>query len=120
MIQVILSKSDEELQIRVNGKLMKKYYLKMPLPKQKQCDSVGGKNTKRAKLETERKIIAQVPNCNYLGYLIPHNDEDISIKIKRHNKTNGIAKGHFGKHMTTEPKLRIHNITSNFANSVNC
>jgi hypothetical protein len=42
--QVILAKSNEELQINGNGKLMRKYYMKIPLPKQKQCDYVWGKN----------------------------------------------------------------------------
>jgi hypothetical protein len=54
--------------------------MKIPLPKQKQRDSV------EEKLETEGKIIAQVSNFNYLGYLISHDDEHISIKIQRYNK----------------------------------
>jgi hypothetical protein len=28
---------------------------------------------------------------------------------------NGIITGHFGKHMTTETKLRIYNVTSKVA-----
>jgi hypothetical protein len=44
--QVMLSKSDEELEIKVNGELIKEYNMKIPLPKQKQCDSVGEKHKK--------------------------------------------------------------------------
>jgi bisphosphoglycerate-independent phosphoglycerate mutase (AlkP superfamily) len=76
----------------------------------KQWDSV--EKTRRAKLGTEGKIIENVSNFNYLGYLISNNDNDISIKLQRFNKINGKIKGQFGKHMTTETKLRMHNTTS--------
>jgi hypothetical protein len=45
-----------------------------------------------------------------LGNLIS-NEKDINIKLQRYNKINGIIKRHFGKHMTVDTKLRIHNIT---------
>jgi hypothetical protein len=45
-------------------------------------------------------------NFNYLGYIISDDDNDVSIKLQRYNKLNGIIKGHFCKHMTTETKLQ--------------
>jgi hypothetical protein len=62
--------------------------------------------------------MAQV--SNHLGYLKSHDDKDTSIKYKDVIKRMVLVKGHLAKHMTTEPKLRIHNITSNSANSVHC
>jgi hypothetical protein len=37
---------------------------------------------------------------------------NINAKLQRYNKINGIIKRHFGKQMTTDAKLRLHNITS--------
>jgi hypothetical protein len=39
-------------------------------------------------------------------------EKDINAKLQRYNKMNGIIKRHFRKHMTTDTKLRLHNITS--------
>lgn len=63
------------------------------------------KNIKRVKLESEGKIIKQVSNFNYLGYIISDDDNDISIKLQWYNKLNGMTKGHFCTCMTTETKL---------------
>jgi hypothetical protein len=57
------------------------------------------------KIETEGKIIDQVSNFKYLGYLISNDDKDMNIKLERNNKTKGIIKCHFGKYMTTDTKL---------------
>jgi hypothetical protein len=38
--------------------------------------------------------------------------KDIDIKLQTYNKLNGIIKRNFGKQMTTETKLKLHNITS--------
>jgi hypothetical protein len=37
---------------------------------------------------------------------------NINAKLQRYNKINGIIKRHFGKQMTTDTTLRLHNITS--------
>jgi hypothetical protein len=63
------------------------------------------------KVEIERKIIEQTSNFCYLAYLLS-NDDNISIGLQKCIKMNGIIEGQFGKHMTTETKLRIHKITS--------
>jgi hypothetical protein len=46
-----------------------KYDMTISLPKEKQWDSVE-ENIKRVKLQIEGKIIEQVSNFIYLGYLI--------------------------------------------------
>jgi hypothetical protein len=114
--QMIIAESEDELQIAVNklNKIVKKYDMKISTTKTK---SIGlcGKNIQRVKIETEGKIIEQVSSFNYLGNLIPNEEKDINIKLQRYNKMNGIIKQHFGKHMTIDTKLRIHNITSKAA-----
>jgi hypothetical protein len=37
---------------------------------------------------------------------------DINTKLQKYNKLNGVIKRHFGKQMSTERKLRLHNICS--------
>jgi hypothetical protein len=71
-----------------------------------------GKNIQRVKIEIEGKIKEQVSSFNYLGNLISNEEKDINIKLQRYNKMNGIIKRNFGKYMTIDTKLRIHNITS--------
>jgi hypothetical protein len=48
----------------------------------------------------------------YLGYHISDYKSDLEDKIQTYNKTNGLIRRHFGKQMTKETKLRIHNITA--------
>jgi hypothetical protein len=91
------------------NKIIKKHDMKIS-PSKTKAMGFCGKNIKRAKLEIEGKIIEKVPNFNYVGYLVLNDDNDISIKLQIYNKMNGITKGHFGKHKTTETKLRIYNI----------
>jgi hypothetical protein len=74
-----------------------------------------GKNFQRVKIEIKGKIIEKVSSFSYLGNLISNEEKDINMKLKRYNKMNGIIKQHFGKSMTIDTKLRIHNITSKAA-----
>jgi hypothetical protein len=37
---------------------------------------------------------------------------DLEDKLQTYNKINGTIRRHFGKQMTKETKLRIHNITA--------
>jgi hypothetical protein len=66
----------------------------------------------RVKIETEGKIIKQVSNFNYLGSLVSKEEKDINAKLQKCNEISGIIKRYFGKHMTTDTKLRLHSITS--------
>jgi hypothetical protein len=111
--QVIIAKSENELQMAVNKlhKIAKKYDMKISTSKTKAI-GVCGKNIQRVKIEIEGKIIEQVSNFNYLGSLISYEGKDINAKLQIYNKMNGIIKRHFRKQMTTDTKLRLHNITS--------
>jgi hypothetical protein len=59
--------------------------------------------------------IDQVSEFKYLGYLISDYKSDLEYKIQTYNKINGVIRRHFGKQMTKETKLRIHNITAKAA-----
>jgi hypothetical protein len=50
-----------------------------------------------------------------LGNTFSEHKKDVDIKLQKHNKINGVIRRHFGKEMTVEMKLRLHNITSKSA-----
>jgi hypothetical protein len=91
--QVIIAKSENELQMVVNKlhKIAKKYDMKISTSKTKAI-GVCGKNIQRVKIEIEGKIIEQVSNFNYLGSLVSNEEKDINAKLQRYNKMNGIIK----------------------------
>jgi hypothetical protein len=96
--QVIIAKSEDELQMAVNelNRIAKKYDMKLSTSKTKTI-GVCGKNIQQDKIEIEGKIIEQVSDFNYLGNLISHKEMDINIKLQRYNKMNGVIKRHFRK-----------------------
>jgi hypothetical protein len=96
------------------NKIVKKYDMKISTTKTK-TRGLCGKNIQRVKIEIGGTIIEQVSSFNYLGNLISNDEKDINIKLQIYNKINGIIKRHFGKHMTIDTKLRMHNITSKAA-----
>jgi hypothetical protein len=57
----------------------------------------------------------QVIEFKYLGYCISEYKSDLEDKLQTYNKINGTIQRHFGKQMTKETKLRIHNITAKAA-----
>jgi hypothetical protein len=63
------------------------------------------------------KIIEQVSAFKYLGNTISHynNDAQLESNIQIYNGMNGIIQRHFGKQMSKETQLRLHNITSKSA-----
>jgi hypothetical protein len=93
---------------------MKKCDMKISSSKTK---TIGfcGKNMQRVEVDIEGKTIEPVSNFNYLGYLISDDDKDINMKLQIYNKMNGIIECRFGKYMTTDTKLRIHNTTTKAA-----
>jgi hypothetical protein len=76
--------------------------------------SVGvcSKDIKRVKIEIDGKIIERVTEFRYLGNRISEFHKDIEYKLQAYNRTYGTIKRNFGKQMTTETKLRTHNIAS--------
>jgi retron-type reverse transcriptase len=69
--QVIIAKSEDELQMTVNelNKIVKKCEMKMSSSKTRTV-VLCGENKQRVKIEIEGKIIENVFNFNYIGYLI--------------------------------------------------
>jgi hypothetical protein len=74
-----------------------------------------GNHIQRVKIVTNNNPIEQVSEFKYLGYLISDYRSDLEDKIQTYNKINGIIKRHFGRQLTKETKLRIHNITAKAA-----
>ena len=56
-----------------------------------------------------------IVNFKYLGYCISEYKRDLEDKLQTYNKINGAIRRHFGKQMTKETKLRIHNMTAKAA-----
>jgi hypothetical protein len=67
------------------------------------------------KMVINDKIIEQVIQFKYLGYCISEYKSDLEDKLQTYNKINGNIRRHFGKQLTKETKLRIHNITAKVA-----
>jgi hypothetical protein len=63
------------------------------------------------------KIIKQLSAFKYLGNTISHwnNDAQLEPNIQMYNRINRIIRRHFGRQMSKETQLRIHNITSKSA-----
>jgi hypothetical protein len=72
------------------------------------------KKHKECQTKILRKNYRNISYFNYLGYLIFSYDNNIRIKLQRYNKMGVVIKVHFGKRITTETKLRIHNFSSDF------
>ena len=60
-------------------------------------------------------IIEQVKDFKYLSYRISEYKSDLEDKLQTCNKLNGAIRRHFGKQMSKETKLIIHNITAKAA-----
>ena len=74
-----------------------------------------GNNIQCVKIVIDDKIIEQVTEFKYLGYCISECKRDLEEKLKTYSKINGAIRRHFGKKMTKETKLRIHNMTAKAA-----
>jgi hypothetical protein len=71
-----------------------------------------GNNIHRVKFVIDDKIIEQVTEFIYLFYCISEYKSDLEDKLQTYNKINGAIRRYFGKQMTKETKLRIHNMTA--------
>jgi hypothetical protein len=74
-----------------------------------------GNHIQRVKIFIISNPIEQVSEFKYLGYLILYCKSDLEDKIQTYNEINGVIRRHFGKQMTKETKLRIHNIAAKAA-----
>jgi hypothetical protein len=77
--------------------------------------AVCGNHIQSVKSVINDNPIEQVSGFKYLGYLISDYKSDLEDKIQICNKINGVIRIHFGKQITKERKLRIHNITAKAA-----
>jgi predicted SPOUT superfamily RNA methylase MTH1 len=86
--------------------------------------AICGNHIQTVKIVINDNPIEQVSEFKYLGYLISDYKSDLEDKIQTYNKSNGVIRRHFGKQMTKETKLRIHNITAKaaltFGNEAGC
>jgi hypothetical protein len=74
-----------------------------------------GNQIQRVKFVINEKIIEKVTEFKYLVYCISEYKSDLEDKLQIYNKINETVRRHFGKQMTKETKLRIHNITAKAA-----
>ena len=74
-----------------------------------------GNQIQRATFVINDNIIEEVTDFKYLGYRIWGQKSDLEDKLQTYNKINGVIRGHFGKQMNKETKLRIHDITAKAA-----
>jgi hypothetical protein len=104
---------EDELQLASHqlNKIAKEYNMSVSTEKTKAM-AMCGNVIKRVKIEIENRIIEQVSDFKYLGHMFSDQLKDIDIKLQTYNKLNGVIKRNFGKQMTTETKLKLHNITS--------
>ena len=63
----------------------------------------------------QHNITEQVTDFKYLGYRISEHKSDLEDELQTNNKINGAIRGHFGKQLNKETKLRIHSITAKAA-----
>ena len=113
--QVILAENEEELQRATNNlnQVAKNYNMTISKTKTKSM-ALKGKTQKRIKIVIDQKIIEQVAEFTYLGTKIStmSAQTDIEGNLQKYNQLNGCIKRHFGKGMSKEVKLRLHDITS--------
>ena len=74
-----------------------------------------GNHIQGVRIVINDNIIEQATDFKCLGYSIAEYKSDLEDKLRKYNKINGGIRGHFGKQMNKETKLRIHNITARAA-----
>jgi hypothetical protein len=94
--------------------IARKYKMHISKSKTKSM-AMCGNHIQRVKIVINNNPIEQVSEFKYLGYLISDYRSDLEDKIQTYNKINGVIRRHFGKQMTKETKLRMHNITAKAA-----
>jgi hypothetical protein len=113
--EILMATSEDELRTmayRLNL-IARKYKMNISNTKTKSMAMCG--NHIRVKIVINDNPIEQQSEFKYLGYLISDYKSDFEDKIQTCNKINGVTRRHFGKQMTKDGKLRIHNITAKAA-----
>jgi len=114
--QILMATSEDELQkIAYHLNLIaRKFKMTISSTKTKSM-ALCGNNTQRVKIVIDDKIIEQVTEFKYFGYCRSEYKSDLEDKLQTYNKINGVIWRHFGKQMTKETKLRLHNMTAKAA-----
>jgi predicted SPOUT superfamily RNA methylase MTH1 len=114
--QILMAASANELQTMAYhlNLIARKYKMNISNIKTKSM-AMCGNHIQRVKIAINDNPIEQVSEFKYLGYLISDCKSDLEDKIQTYDKINGIIRRHFGKQMTNETKLRIHNIPAKAA-----
>jgi hypothetical protein len=114
--QSLMAIPEDELQTMAYhlNLIARKYKINIPSTKTKSM-TMRGSDIQRAKIVINDNPVEQVSGFKYLGYLTLDYKSDLEDKIQTYNKINGVIRRHFGKQMTKETKLRIHNITAKAA-----
>ena len=98
------------------GKMLKLHYKYKRKETFTKSMAMWGNHIQRVKIVINNNIVEQVTDFKYLGYRISEYKSDLEDKLQTYNnKINGAIRGHFGKQMNKETKLRIHNITAKAA-----
>jgi hypothetical protein len=110
--QILIAKSEDDLQMAAHrlGNIAKEY-LRISASKIKSMGKCGNE-IRRLKIMIDGKIIDQVTEFNYVGSKISEYKKDMEYKLQTYNRINGVIKRNFGKKMSNQTKLIIHNITA--------
>jgi hypothetical protein len=112
--QLLMATSEDELQTMTYhlNFIARKY--KMTISSTKSM-AMCGKCIQRVKIVMNDNNIEQVSDFKYLGYRISEHKSDLEDKLQTYNIINRAIRRHFGKQMSKDTKLRIHNITAKAA-----
>jgi hypothetical protein len=94
--------------------IAKKYKMNISSTKTKSM-AMCANHIQRVKIVINNSPIEQASDFKYLEYLISDYKSELEDKLQIYNKINGVIWRHFGKQMTKETKIRIHNITAKAA-----
>jgi hypothetical protein len=119
--QILIATSEDELQTMAYRLhlIARKYKMNISNIKTKSM-AMCGNHIQRVKIVINDDPIEQISGFKYLGYLISDYKSNLEDNIQTDNKIHGVIRRHFGKQITKETKLRIHNITAKAALKFGC
>jgi hypothetical protein len=114
--QILMVTSEDDLQkMTYHLNMIARKYNMIISSKKTKSMAMCGNQIQRVKFVINDKIIELVTEFKYLGYFISEYKSDLEDKLKAYNKINGTIWRNFGKQISKETKLRIHNITAKAA-----
>jgi hypothetical protein len=117
-VLILIATSEDELQTMAChlNRITRKCKMNISSTKTKSMEMCGN-HIQRVKTVVNDSPIEQVSDFKYLRHLISVYKSYLEGKLQtfEYNKINGVIRRHFGKQMTEETKLRLHNITGKAA-----